>query len=141
MFHAPTVQAVTKLQQAVEQLSMTADFAAAEGEKPAKGKPDKAAAKAAAKAPAAAAPEAELLPDSAQVLSGLNPKSPAANIRESFQLFLQAEQESPEIRFKSQLQAMANMGFTDKEACIQALHANDGNMNRAVENMLPAVGR
>jgi len=145
MFHAPTVQAVTKLQQAVEQLSMTADFAAADGEKPAKGgKADKAAQKAAAKAAALAAgapAEAELLPDSAQVLSGLNPKSPAANIRESFQLFLQAEQESPEIRFKSQLQAMANMGFTNKEACIQALHAHDGNMNRAVESMIPATGK
>jgi len=140
MFHAPTVHSVAMLQQAVEQLSMTSDFAA--DEKPAaKAKSDKPAAKPSARGAAEAALDQQLLPDSSQVLSGLNPKSPAANFKESFNIFLQAEQESPEIRFKSQLQAMANMGFTDKEACIQALHANDGNMNRAVENMLPAAGK
>merc|ERR1712007_235425 len=35
---------------------------------------------------------------------------------------------SPEVRYKGQLQAMEKMGFTDKDACIQALHAADGNM-------------
>jgi len=140
MFHAPTVHSVAMLQQAVEQLSMTADFAAEE--KPvAKAKSDKPAAKASARGAAEAAADQQLLPDSSQVLSGLNPKSPAANFKESFSIFLQAEQESPEIRFKSQLQAMANMGFTDKEACIQALHANSGNMNKAVETLMPAAGR
>jgi ubiquilin len=141
MFHAPTVHSVAMLQQAVEQLSMTADFAAEE--KPvAKTKSEKPAGKPNARGTTAdAAVDQQLLPDSSQVLSGLNPKSPAANFKESFNIFLQAEQESPEIRFKSQLQAMANMGFTDKEACIQALHANDGNMNRAVESLMPAAGR
>jgi len=140
MFHAPTVNSVAMLQQAVEQLSMTADFAA--DEKPmTKTKSDKPAAKANARGATEAAADQQLLPDSSQVLSGLNPKSPAANFKESFNIFLQAEQESPEIRYKSQLQAMANMGFTDKEACIQALHANDGNMNRAVESMMPAAGK
>lgn len=141
MFHAPTVHSVAMLQQAVEQLSMTADFAAEE--KPAaKTKSEKPAGKPNARGTTTdAAVDQQLLPDSSQVLSGLNPKSPAANFKESFNIFLQAEQESPEIRFKSQLQAMANMGFTDKEACIQALHANDGNMNRAVESLMPAAGR
>merc|ERR1719333_984597 len=136
---------MTMLQQAVEQLSMTADFAAGpEGTTPKgkKGEDPKAADLKAAARPSrnVSQGDQEPLPDSPQVLSGLNPKSPAANFKESFLLFLQAEQESPEIRYKSQLQAMANMGFTDKEACIQALHANDGNMNKAVEGMIGTAG-
>merc|ERR1712183_481726 len=102
----------TLLQQSVEKLSMTAE-------------------------PAEKAMEnAELPQDSPAVLSGLHPKSPAANFKTSFNLFLQAEQESPEVRYKGQLQAMANMGFTDKEACIQALHNCDGNMNKAVDSLM-----
>jgi ubiquilin len=135
MFHAPTVHSVAMLQQAVEQLSMTADFAAEE--RPAgKTKSEKPAARPNARGAAEAAADQQVLPDSSQVLSGLNPKSPAANFKESFNIFLQAEQESPEIRFKSQLQAMANMGFTDKETCIQALHNCDGNMNKAVTMLM-----
>ncbi|CAK0820687.1 unnamed protein product [Prorocentrum cordatum] len=81
MFHAPTVHSVAMLQQAVEQLSMTADFAAEE--KPvAKAKSDKPAAKASARGAAEAAADQQLLPDSSQVLSGLNPKSPAANFKD-----------------------------------------------------------
>ena len=41
-----------------------------------------------------------------------------------------------EVRYKGQLSAMANMGFTDKEACIQALHSHDGNMSRAIESLV-----
>merc|ERR1712070_934851 len=83
--------------------------------------------------------EAEVpLQDSPAVLSGLNTASPAANPKGSFALFLQAELESPEVRYKGQLSAMANMGFTDKEACIQALHSFDGNMNKAVESLMQA---
>merc|ERR1711879_719733 len=74
--------------------------------------------------------------DSPAVLSGLNTASPAANPKDAFNLFLQAELESPEVRYKGQLSAMANMGFTDKEACIQALHSHDGNMNRAVDSLM-----
>merc|ERR1711924_436072 len=93
-----------------------------------------------AEAPAEAeAPDEEGPPaDSPAVLSGLNAASPAANPKESFSLFLQAELESPEVRYKGQLSAMANMGFTDKEACIQALHSHDGNMNKAVESLMQA---
>lgn len=135
MFHSQTLGSMTQLQQAVEQLSMTQDFAADAAAKPdakAKAKPDRASAR------RGSSENDQPLPDSPQVLSGLNPKSPAANFKEAFQLFLQAEQESPEVRYKSQLQAMANMGFTDKEACIQALHSHEGNMNRAVESMIAA---
>merc|ERR1712100_171920 len=78
------------------------------------------------------------LQDSPAVLSGLNTASPAANPKESFALFLQAELESPEVRYKGQLAAMSNMGFTDTEACIQALHSFDGNMNKAVESLMAA---
>mmetsp|Transcript_19146 Transcript_19146/g.43534 ORF Transcript_19146/g.43534 Transcript_19146/m.43534 type:complete len:445 (-) Transcript_19146:16-1350(-) len=125
MFHAQTISSMTHLQASVEKLSLTAD---AGGDTPAaKGraggkKPDKGG--------------KDLPHDSPAVLSGLHPKSPAANFKESFNLFVAAEQESPEIRYKGQLAAMGNMGFTDKEANIQALHSCDGNMSRAVEFLM-----
>jgi ubiquilin len=143
MFHSQTIDSMTKLQLAVEQLSMTADAggaaAAAKDESPspkAKAEPGGLRAKRAAATAKAAAGEAEPPADSPFVLSGLNPKSPAANFKEAFALYLAAEQESPEVRYKGQLQSMSNMGFIDKEACIQALHNCDGNMNRAVEELI-----
>jgi len=121
MFHAQTIQSMTMLQQAVDKLSMAAE----PGDKGKDAKPKKD--KKASEAPAQ---------DSSAVLSGLNHQSPAANFEKSFSLFLAAEAESPEVRYKGQLQAMSNMGFTDKEACIQALHNNDGNMNKAVSSLM-----
>lgn len=56
-------------------------------------------------------------------------------------MFLAAEQESPEVRYKGQLQAMRNMGFRDAEACIQALHNCDGNMSKAVELLMEKQDR
>eukprot|EP00932_Pfiesteria_piscicida_P017507 SRR837773.4385.p3 GENE.SRR837773.4385~~SRR837773.4385.p3 ORF type:complete len:285 (-),score=138.68 SRR837773.4385:59-844(-) len=133
MFHAQTIHSMALLQDAVGKLSMTADAAGAAGGKDPK-------AKKSAKAPAATTGPTNggvsMFEDSPAVLSGLNPKSPAADFKTSFQLFLAAEQESPEVRYKGQLQAMGNMGFTDKEACIQALHEHDGNMTKAVEALM-----
>jgi len=129
MFHSQTIQSVSLLQTAVEKLSL-----APEPED--KTKADKAKKKLAQRASARKGVEQEESQDSPAVLSGLHTASPAANPKESFQLFLQAELESPEIRYKGQLSAMANMGFTDKEACIQALHNCDGNMNRAVDSLM-----
>lgn len=132
MFHAQTINSMTLLQDAVGKLSMTADVG--EKKEAAGGKGPKA--KAAPKAAAGATGADELAQDSPAVLSGLHPKSPACNYAESFKLFLQAEQESPEVRYKGQIAAMANMGFTDKELCIQALHSCDGNMNKAVQFLM-----
>jgi len=131
MFHSQTIQSITFLQEAVSKLSLAPD--PSEGAQKPKRK-----AKAKAKAAAEEPKEDENTPpgDSPAVLSGLNTKSPAANPKEAFNLFLQAELESPEVRYKGQLAAMANMGFTDKEACIQALHSHDGNMNRAVDSLM-----
>lgn len=124
MFHSQTIGSMTSLQGAVEKLSLTGDTS------------DAPAAKAkAGRKPAEQKSKAEAL-DSPAVLSGLHPKSPAANFKESFSLFVAAEHESPEIRYKGQLAAMSNMGFSDKEACIQALHSCDGNMNRAVDMLM-----
>lgn len=120
MFHAQTVTSMTRLQEAVEKLSLAADVV----EKSSKKKKEKETV------------ESNAPQDSPAALSGLHLKSPAANFKESFALFLSAEQESPENRYKGQLQAMQNMGFTNKEACIQALHNCDGNMNRAVEQLM-----
>lgn len=122
MFHAQTISSMCKLQDAVEKLSLTADQGDKTTTKKLKGKE---------KDVGEAPPQ-----DSPAALSGLHLKSPAANFKESFTLFLSAEQESPENRYKGQIQAMQNMGFTDKEACIQALHNCDGNMNRAVEQLM-----
>merc|ERR550514_279880 len=126
MFHAQTILSMTKLQDAVEKLSITAD---SDAKKPPKSK--KEAEKAVQKTDETAPAQ-----DSPGVLSGLHPQSAACNFKDSFLLYLQAEAESPEVRYKGQLQAMSNMGFTDKDACIQALHANDGNMSRAVDNLM-----
>jgi len=131
MFHAQTISSMTLLQDAVAKLSMTGEPGDAAKSKKEGGAKSK---KAAPKAPAA---QDEPPPqDSPAVLSGLNAKSPAADFKTSFQLFLAAEAESPEVRYKGQLQAMGNMGFTDKEACIQALHEHDGNMTKAVESLM-----
>jgi|Transcript_62801 ubiquilin len=133
MFHSQTIESMTFLQESIAKLSLAPD--PSEGvQKPKK----KAGAKASAKAAAEPAKDVDnTLPgDSPAVLSGLNSASPAANLKDAFSLFLQAELESPEVRYKGQLSAMANMGFTDKEACIQALHSHDGNMNKAVEFLM-----
>jgi len=138
MFHSQTIQSIASLQESIGKLSLAPE--------PTEGgaKPKKAKAKAKEKGKAEAAKdekpaEDEVAPqDSPAVLSGLNAASPAANPKEAFNLFLQAELESPEVRYKGQLSAMANMGFTDKEACIQALHSHDGNMNKAVESLMAA---
>lgn len=139
MFHSQTIQSISFLQEAVGKLTLAPDPASTEGAvakpKSKRGAKAKAKAKAAGEEPAAPEEE-EMAQDSPQVLSGLNTASPAANPKEAFALFLQAELESPEVRYKGQLSAMANMGFTDKEACIQALHSCDGNMNKAVESLM-----
>lgn len=43
---------------------------------------------------------------------------------------------APEQRFQTQLNALNDMGFTDREANIRALTACNGNVNRAVERLL-----
>jgi len=135
MFHSQTIQSMSFLQESVGKLSLapeSAEGTSAKAKK--KGKPTPKE-----KAAPADKHEDEVPPqDSPATLSGLNTASPAANPKESFSLFLQAELESPEVRYKGQLSAMANMGFTDKEACIQALHSHDGNMNKAVESLMQA---
>merc|ERR1712078_450656 len=78
----------------------------------------------------------EAPPPPAVALSGLNPLSPAANFSQAFAHFLQAQQENPEVQYRNQLQALRNMGFENTDACIQALHNCDGNMNRAIDKML-----
>merc|ERR1719171_599441 len=80
--------------------------------------------------------EEEAPPSAAVALSGLNPLSPAANFSQAFAHFLQAQQENPEVQYRNQLTALRNMGFNNTDACIQALHQCDGNMNRAIDKML-----
>lgn len=121
MFHSQTIQSMAVLQSSIEKLSLAADPDAKKTDRKKKG--DK----------------AEEPADSPAVLSGLHPTSPAANFKDSFALFVAAEQESPEVKYKGQLQAMQNMGFTDKDVCITMLHSCDGNMTKAVE-MLMAQG-
>merc|ERR1712157_220115 len=121
MFKAQTIRSMTKLQDAVEQLSMTAD-----------NDPKRSGKK--GKAEATAGPE--LSPDSPGVLSGLHPSSPACNFKESFSLYLEAQAASPEELYRGQIQSMKNMGFHDTDGCIQALHANEGNLSKAVSYLM-----
>lgn len=127
VFHVQTLQSMVALQDAVAKLSMTAEAGDGAKSKDPKGRKT-----------ATRPDEAPPLQDSPAVLSGLNAKSPASDYKASFSKFMAAEQESPEVRYKGQLQAMSNMGFTDKEACIQALHECDGNMTKAVDTLMVA---
>jgi len=138
MFHSQTIQSISFLQESVGKLSLAPEPTAADSPKAKKSAKAKAKDKAKGKEPEEKQEDEVPPQDSPAVLSGLNIASPAANPKESFALFLQAELESPEVRYKGQLSAMANMGFTDKEACIQALHSHDGNMNKAVESLMAA---
>ncbi|CAJ1388866.1 unnamed protein product, partial [Effrenium voratum] len=126
MFHAQTIDSMVKLQDSVEKLSMTDGAKTTGPASKKKGQDIK------DEGPAY---------DSPAALSGLHYRSPAHNFKEAFSMFLSAEQESPEVRYKGQLQAMRNMGFTDQEACIQALHNCDGNMNKAVELLMEKAER
>merc|ERR1712228_565985 len=130
MFHSQTVTSMTRLQECIEKLSMAPD---AEEKKAAKPAAKKGKGKEAADDAQVAAVPAQ---DSPAVLSGLHPSSPACDFKDAFKLFLEAEAASPEVRYKGQLQAMEKMGFTDKDACIQALHAADGNMSKAVDTLM-----
>jgi ubiquilin len=47
----------------------------------------------------------------------------------------------PEERYKDQLEKMAEMGFTNKEANIQALQATGGNVEMALERLFSMMGR
>jgi len=130
MFHAQTVTSMTRLQECIEKLSMAPDAE----EKKAAAKPGKKGRK--GDGGDDGQPQAVAAQDSPAVLSGLHPSSPACDFKEAFKLFLEAEAASPEVRYKGQLQAMEKMGFSDKDACIQALHAADGNMSKAVDTLM-----
>jgi hypothetical protein len=47
--------------------------------------------------------------------------------------------EPPEVRFKTQLEQLNEMGFTDKEANIRALTATNGNVQNAIERLLSGM--
>jgi ubiquilin len=47
----------------------------------------------------------------------------------------------PEERYKDQLEKMAEMGFTNKEANIQALQATGGNVEMALERLFSMMGK
>merc|ERR1712232_1220088 len=132
MFHAQTVTSMTRLQECIEKLSMAPDT---EEKKATTAKPGGKKVKG-GHAPEDGQTAPVPLQDSPAVLSGLHPSSPACDFKEAFKLFLEAEAASPEVRYKGQLQAMEKMGFTDKDACIQALHAADGNMSKAVDTLM-----
>jgi ubiquilin len=136
MFAAQTVNSMSKLQDCIEKLSMAPDAEekkAAAAKVAAAGKKGKKGAVGEGEDVTAQATHAQ---DSPAVLSGLHPSSPACDFATSFKLFLEAEAASPEVRYKGQLQAMEKMGFTDKDACIQALHAAEGNMSKAVDSLM-----
>merc|ERR1711937_938635 len=62
-----------------------------------------------------------------------NPYYPGSNFSNSFGNFLLAQQENPELQYRSQIQALKSMGFVDVDANVQALLQTDGNVTRAIE--------
>jgi len=48
-------------------------------------------------------------------------------------------QQPPEERYRGQLEQLANMGFLNREANIQALIATFGDVNAAVERLLQSL--
>lgn len=131
MFHAQTLQSMASLEDSIAKLSRAFDAGEA---KSAPAKDPK------LKKSKTSGLEAGPPADSPAALSTLHHTSPAANFKESFALYLAAAQASPEVRFKGQLQAMSNMGFDDKDACIQALHSCDGNVGKASEMLMQSKG-
>jgi ubiquilin len=65
-----------------------------------------------------------------------NPYYPGNNFAHAFGNFLLAQQENPELQYRSQLQALKSMGFVDLDANVQALLSTDGNVARAIEALL-----
>jgi len=65
-----------------------------------------------------------------------NPYFPGHNFSNSFGNFLLAQQENPELQYRSQIQALKSMGFVDVDANVQALLQTDGNVTRAIEVLL-----
>lgn len=66
-----------------------------------------------------------------------NVNSAAALTQMMAQMFSSsATSQPPEERFRSQLEQLANMGFMNREANIQALIATYGDVNAAVERLL-----
>lgn len=135
MFQSQTMQAMSSMQDSVASMSMSDPTPPPEGDKKTKDAREKRKSQAPKKGEGEGV---EVKQDSPAALSGLNPQSPAANFSTSFELFLKAEGENPEVRFKGQLAAMGNMGFTEKEECISALSTHGGNMNKAVEMLMAA---
>jgi len=73
------------------------------------------------------------------------PAAPAGQQPEVFSQFMSQmlgqmragdQNEPPEVRFASQLQQLASMGFVDQQANVQALTATFGDVNAAVERLL-----
>jgi ubiquilin len=52
------------------------------------------------------------------------------------QMFSSQLQQAPEDRYRSQMEQLANMGFMNREANLQALIATFGDVNAAVERLL-----
>lgn len=48
----------------------------------------------------------------------------------------QVQPQAPEDRYRSQMEQLANMGFMNREANLQALIATFGDVNAAVERLL-----
>jgi len=66
--------------------------------------------------------------------------TPAASFSTSFQNYLQAQSDNPELRFKAQLSALRNMGFTNPDYNIAALTASEGHLNKAIDALLAEHG-
>ncbi|KAF4655136.1 hypothetical protein FOL47_009563 [Perkinsus chesapeaki] len=72
-------------------------------------------------------------------ISGLSLSSPAANFEQSFSSFIDAQNENPEVLYRTQLNALKSSGFEDVERNIAALKRSNGNVNRAIDLLIAHV--
>jgi hypothetical protein len=59
-----------------------------------------------------------------------------ASFGSSFQTFMTAMADNPEIKWRAQLAALRSMGFSDTGACVRALQQSNGNVNRAIDILI-----
>lgn len=65
---------------------------------------------------------------------------PPVDFRTGFTNYIRTQSENPEALYHHQLLALRSMGFTDTQACIQALRETDGNLYLAVDRLLENNG-
>merc|ERR1711972_655022 len=63
-------------------------------------------------------------------------KTPGNQFSKTFDIFLEAQKENPEAKYRTQLTKMRHTGFTNTQKCIAALDETGGQVQAAIELLL-----